>query len=240
MLVTRDSVIYPPAATYYLLKESQKNGAVVRIATEVKEILPEGAAVLCDETKISGDAIVNACGCGTPELSGDAPVRKRKGHLAITERLEGFLNHQTIELGYLKSAHSIVDDSVAFNIQPRKTNQMLVGSSRQYNSDGTEIEHYVLSKMIKRACHYMPALCDVQVTRTWTGFRPATPDKLPIIGPDGDSGKLWIAAGHEGYGVTCSLGTGKLVCDMIMGRPSEIDIKPYCPLRFAKGNSEDA
>jgi glycine/D-amino acid oxidase-like deaminating enzyme len=239
LLVKLDSVIYPPAATYYLLKESQKNGAVVRISTEVKEILPEGAVVLSDGTKISGNAIVNACGCQTPDLSDNAPVKKRKGHLAITERVEGFLNHQTIELGYLKSAHSIAGDSVAFNIQPRKTNQMLVGSSRQNDSEGTEVEHHMLSKMIERACVYMPALADVQVTRTWTGFRPATADKLPLIGPDGDSGKLWVAAGHEGFGVTCSLGTGKLVCDMIMGRPSEIDTKPYCPSRYAKGNSKD-
>ncbi len=239
LLVKQDSVIYPPAASYYLLKESQKNGAVVRISTEVKEILPEGAVVLSDETKISGNAIVNACGCQAPDFSNNAPVKKRKGHLAITERFEGFLNHQTIELGYLKSANSVTGDSVAFNIQPRKTNQMLVGSSRQNDSDGTDVEHHMLSKMIKRACDYMPALCDVQVTRIWTGFRPATPDKLPLIGPDGDSGKLWLATGHEGFGITCSLGTGKLVCDMIMGRPSEIDRKPYCPSRYAKGNSKD-
>ena len=239
LLVKQDSVIYPPAASYYLLKESQKNGAVVRIATEVKEILPEGAVVLSDETKISGNAIVNACGCQAPDFSDDAPIKKRKGHLAITERLKGFINHQIIELGYLKTAHLATGDSVAFNVQPHKTNQILVGSSRQNDSEGAEVEHRILSKMIKRAFEYMPALRDVPVIRTCAGFRPATPDKLPLIGPDGDSGKLWLAAGHEGGGITCSLGTGKLVCDMIMGRSSEIDTKPYCPSRYAKGNSKD-
>ena len=117
---------------------------------------------------------------------------------------------------------------------------MLVGSSRQNDSDDSSVQHHILSKMIKRAFKYMPDLRDVQVTRTWTGFRPATPDKLPLIGPDGDSGKIWIAAGHEGLGITCALGTAKLLCDMIMNRPSEIDTKPYCPSRFAKGNTEDA
>ncbi|MCF7956556.1 MAG: FAD-binding oxidoreductase [Phycisphaerae bacterium] len=239
LLVKQDSVVYPPAATYHLLKESQKNGAVVMTPAEVKEILPEGAVVLTDGTKISGNAIVNACGWAAPDFSDNAPIKKRKGHLAITERFEGFLNHQIIELGYLKSAHSATGDSAAFNIQPRKTGQMLVGSSRQNDSETTEVEHRMLSKMIKRAWEYMPSLRDVQVTRTWTGFRPATPDKLPLIGPDGDSGNIWIAAGHEGLGITCSLGTGKLVCNMIIDRPSEIDPKPYCPSRYAKGNSQN-
>jgi len=239
LLVKRDSVVYPPAASYYLIKESQKNGAIVNIPAEVKEILPEGAVVLTDGTKFLASAIVNACGWEAPLFSDNAPIKKRKGHLAITERLDGFLSHQIIELGYLKSAHSAAGDSAAFNIQPRKTGQMLVGSSRQNDSETSEIEHRMLSKMIKRAWEYMPSLRDVQVTRTWTGFRPATPDKLPLIGPDGDSGKIWLAAGHEGLGITCSLATGKLVCDMIMGRPSEIDPKPYCPSRYVKGNSQD-
>lgn len=238
LLVRSDSVVYPPAAAFYLLKESQKNAAEVKLAAEVKEILPEGAVVLSDGSRIHADAIVNACGWGAPELSENAPIKKRKGHLAVTERLEGFLKHQIIELGYLKSAHSATGDSVAFNIHPRKTNQMLVGSSRQNDSDSTDVEHRIVSKMIKRAREYMPALQDVQVTRTWTGFRPATPDKLPLIGPDGDCEKLFLAAGHEGLGITCSLGTGKLVCDLIMGRKSEIDPKPYCPSRYVKGNNE--
>ena len=237
LLVKSDSVVYPPAAAYYLLKESQKNGTDVKLATEVKAILPEGAVVLSDGMKINADVIVNACGWAAPELSENAPIKKRKGHLAVTERLEGFINHQIIELGYLKSAHSSTGDSVAFNIHPRKTNQMLVGSSRQNDSDSKDVEHRILSKMIKRAFEYMPALRDVQVTRTWTGFRPATPDKLPLIGPDGDSSRVYLAAGHEGLGITCSLGTGRLVCDMITGRKSEINQKPYCPSRYAKGNS---
>ena len=233
LLVKLDSVIYPPAASYYLLKDSTTKCAVV------KDILPEGVVVLSDGTKINAGVIVNACGCAAPNFSDLAPIKKRKGHLAISERLDGFLNHQIIELGYLKSASSAAGDSVAFNIQPRKTGQMLVGSSRQNDSEDPSVEHHMLSRMFERAFKYMPDLRDVRITRTWTGFRPATPDKLPLIGRVGDNEKLWIAAGHEGLGITCSLGTGKLLCDMIMDRPSAIDTKPYCPSRYAKGNTKD-
>ena len=240
LLVKQDSVVYPPAATYYLLKAGHKKGLDVRTPAEVKVILPDGGVVLSDGAVIRGETIINACGCRAPDFSVKAPIKMRKGHLAVTERLDGFLNHQVIELGYLKSAHSATGDSAAFNIHPRKTNQMLIGSSRQNDSEDPSVEHHILTKMFERAWKYMPDLRDVQITRTWTGFRPATDDKLPLIGRDCDNEKMWIAAGHEGLGITCSLATGKLLCDMILGRQSAIDVKPYSPSRFAEGDCQDA
>ena len=240
LLVKSDAVIYPPAASYFMLKESQAHGAVFKGLSEVRQILPEGLVVLSDGTEIAADAIVNACGCDSPQFSDNAPVKKRKGHLMITERAPGFINHQVIELGYLKSAHSATGDSVAFNVQPRKTNQLLLGSSRENDSETPEINREILSRMIKRAYDYMPALKEIQVTRIWTGFRPATPDKLPLIGPDGENSKIYLAAGHEGLGITCSTGTGKLIRDMIMDCTPQINPKPYLPSRFNRGNTEDA
>ena len=79
--------------------------------------------------------IVNATGSWSPVLTPGLEVKKRKGHLVITDRYPNFLRHQLVELGYLKSAHSLTADSVAFNIQPRKTGQLLIGSSRQFDVD---------------------------------------------------------------------------------------------------------
>ena len=67
--------------------------------------------------------LVNAGGADATELLSLLPIRKRKGHLVITDRYAGFVRHQLVEMGYLKSAHSLDTDSVAFNIQPRKTGQ---------------------------------------------------------------------------------------------------------------------
>ena len=65
-----------------------------------------------------------------PTLFPSLAVRPRKGHLAITDRYPGFVRHQLVELGYLKSAHGAANESVAFNVQPRATGQVLIGSSR--------------------------------------------------------------------------------------------------------------
>ena len=163
------------------------------------------------------------------------PVRKRKGHLVITDRYPGFVRHQIVELGYLKSAHSVSKDSVAFNIQPRQTGQMLIGSSRQFDAELTAVDQAILDRMLKRAIEYLPALAQLSATRVWTGHRAATPDKLPIIGPSPENNRIWLATGHEGLGITTSLGTGRLLADLLLERRSEIPVEPYLPGRFANG-----
>jgi glycine/D-amino acid oxidase-like deaminating enzyme len=135
-----------------------------------------------------------------------------------------------IELGYLKSAHGKDADSVAFNVQPRSTGQILLGSSRQFGVDHTDIDQNLVRRMTSRAFEYMPKLRNLAAVRIWTGFRPATPDNLPYIGRIGET-NVFAAAGHEGLGITTSLGTAQLVADEIMGRPPRINARPYSPQR---------
>jgi glycine/D-amino acid oxidase-like deaminating enzyme len=158
-------------------------------------------------------------------------VRKRKGHLVITDRYPGFVHHQLVELGYLKSAHSMTADSVAFNVQPRKTGQLLIGSSRQFGAEHGEIDTQMLTRMLRRAQEYMPGLASLVAIRSWTGFRAATPDKLPLIGPCPEDPRLYLATGHEGLGITTSLATGKLIADQLLHRTPAIPVEPYLPGR---------
>jgi glycine/D-amino acid oxidase-like deaminating enzyme len=233
--VVDDGVLYPPCATRYLLEQARKLGAELRTNTGVRSLVPEGGVLLEDGTRIAAGRSLNAAGPWSPALTPGLPVRKRKGHLVITDRAPGFAHHQIVELGYLKSAHSMSKDSVAFNIQPRQTGQMLIGSSRQFDAEGTEVNQPILNRMLRRAIDYMPTLGHLAATRVWAGHRPATPDKLPIIGPDADNDRIWLATGHEGLGITTSLGTGQLIANLLLGKSPAIDARPYLPSRFAKG-----
>jgi glycine/D-amino acid oxidase-like deaminating enzyme len=78
---------------------------------------------------------------------------------------------------------------------------------------------------------YLPGLGKLSSLRTWTGFRAATPDKLPLIGPHGEHRRLYLATGHEGLGITTSLGTAKLLVSQIMNREPAIPVAPYLPAR---------
>src|SRR5262249_60558647 len=132
-------------------------GATVELGPPVVEI-GNGRIRRADGGELCGGVIVNAAGAWSPELTPGIKVKKRKGHLVITDRYPGFVHHQLVELGYLKSAHSLTSDSVAFNVQPRSTGQVLIGSSRQYGAEHSSVDHSVIQGMVKRACEYMPAL----------------------------------------------------------------------------------
>src|SRR5580658_2699757 len=230
--VVDDGVVYPPCAARFLMDTARRHGAEFRAGAAVSALLPEGGVALADGSSINAGRSVNATGPWSPELTPGLPVRKRKGHLVITDRYPGFIHHQIVELGYLKSAHSVSQDSVAFNIQPRKTGQMLIGSSRQFDAEGAEVDHAILDRMIQRAIEYLPGLGKLSATRVWTGHRAATPDKLPLIGPSLEHERIWLATGHEGLGITTSLATGRLLADLLVGRPTEIPSQPYAPARF--------
>ena len=225
-----DLVVYPPCVAGWLIDRARDQGAQLRIGSKVVS-LGGDHVMLADGTRLAGGAVINAAGMDAARLTPGVPVRPRKGHLAITDRYPGFLRHQVVELGYIKSASGLATESVAFNVQPRHTGQLLIGSSRQYDIETDEVESAILARMLCRAIDYLPGLARLNVLRTWTGFRAATADKLPLIGPWPDVDGLYLATGHEGLGITTSLGTAELLADMIMGRASKITREPYLPGR---------
>jgi glycine/D-amino acid oxidase-like deaminating enzyme len=226
LVVPRDSVIYPPTAAQAFFDEAIRNGAEARIGSTVESI--EGRAVsLTDGKRIEADAVVNAAGWQAVRLTPGLEIRPRKGHLVITDRYPGFIKHQILELGYLKSAHGSDVDSVAFNVQPRRTGQLLLGSSRQFDVADPKVDRPILERMVNRALEYMPLLARLFAIRVWTGFRAATPDSLPIIGPHPEIPGLYLATGHEGLGISTSLGTAGLIADQLLGRPTTIPAEPY-------------
>lgn len=114
-------------------------------------------------------------------------------------------------------------------MQPRLTGQILIGSSRQFGNEETGVDQAVLSAMLRRAALYLPAIGSLNVLHTWTGFRAATPDKLPLIGPATGDATLWLATGHEGLGITTALATAEFLAAAFTGKKTDIAPKPYLP-----------
>src|SRR5437764_439766 len=66
----------------------------------------------------------------------------------------------------------------------------------------------------------------------WMGHRPTMPDSLPVIGPSQSSPDVIYAFGHGHVGMTAAPMTGKIVADLLAGRPAPIDIAPFAAARF--------
>lgn len=227
--VPNDGVIYPPVAARYFLSSAEQRGARL-IRGNAAISAAQGEVTLEDGTRLGAGRIVIATGTDI-RLCPWLNVQPRKGHLAITDRCPGILRHQLVELGYLKSAHSLDADSVAFNLQPRKTGQLLIGSSRQYGDLTSNADPGILRRMLDRAVEYMPALRSLPVVRVWTGFRAATPDKLPLIGSTPDPTVL-VAMGFEGLGITNAPGAARLVMHHLTGAEVPLDPAPFLPSRM--------
>jgi D-hydroxyproline dehydrogenase subunit beta len=187
---------------------------------------------LDDATTLRAPRIVLATGTDAARLFPGLPIRKRKGHLLITDPHPGFVRHQLVEFGYLQSAHGSEQDSVAFNLQPRRNGQLLLGSSRQFDVDDAVVDPAIVQRMIDRAKLYVPSIDTKLAVRSWTGVRAATPDKLPLIGPVAHDRTLFLATGHEGLGITTSLGTARLIADRFLDRAPAVPPEPYLPARF--------
>jgi glycine/D-amino acid oxidase-like deaminating enzyme len=229
LLVPGDSVVYPPAAAEALLAQAKQHGGRV-IAGMAVRLVP-GGVELAGGSVIHSESIVIANGARAVELAPELPISPKKGHLAITDRYPGVVRHQLVELGYVKSAHAPHGDSVAFNVQPRATGQLLIGSSRQPDVATREVDYAMLARMLARAVAYLPGLARLSCIRVWTGLRAATPDGLPLIGQHSARPGVWIAGGHEGLGITTSLATGQLLAAQMLGRTPPIPAEPYLPAR---------
>jgi D-hydroxyproline dehydrogenase subunit beta len=227
LLVPDDLVVYPPAVAQWMLDRAR---AEVWTNARVSEVA--GAEVhLADGRHVSAGVVVCASGITAGMLVPSIRIRPRKGHLAITDRYPGFVNHQLVELGYLKSAHGGATESVAFNLQPRPTGQLLLGSSRQFDLADQVVDWEILRRMMQRGFDLMPGLRDLSVIRVWTGVRAATEDNQPFIGPAPGIPKLYLAAGHEGLGATTALAVAELIAASVAGRTPPIPIEPYLPER---------
>jgi D-hydroxyproline dehydrogenase subunit beta len=237
LLVEDDGIVYAPSACEWLLARSP-NAARIRVSANLcATSIAAGRVTFSNGESRSAAHVVVANGLAARELV-NAPLVAKKGHLLITDRYPGFIRHQLLELGYIKSAHHAAGTSVAFNAQPRPTGQLLIGSSRQFDTEDPVVEMDILARVLRRAARYLPSLPALNGIRAWTGFRAASPDGLPLIGSLRDPAeRLWMAVGHEGLGVTTSLGTARLLVAQILGEPDGVPGIPagaFAPNRFVR------
>lgn len=69
----------------------------------------------------------------------------------------------------------------------------------------------------------------------WAGYRPCTPDSLPIL--DRIDDRIYLAAGHGHLGVTQGPVSGELIAQLLCGESPTIALAPYRFARFARAAS---
>jgi D-hydroxyproline dehydrogenase subunit beta len=240
-----DAQVNPLYATLALARAAQNLGAFLDTFNEVTgfELSPGKDHLLAVQTahgRISPKSVVICAGAWSAALGRmaglDIPIQPRKGTLLVTSPVpDGLLRCKVIlAAGYMDSLKGGPAGglSLAANIQQVQNGNLVLGSSRQFVGFDGRVDPLVASGLGQRCLRFLPILADILVIRAWTGFRPYTPDMLPIISPvEGISG-LYIAAGHEGIGITEAPVTGKLVSQLVTGQPLDLSIQELSFSRF--------
>ncbi|SDI80536.1 NAD(P)/FAD-dependent oxidoreductase [Alteribacillus bidgolensis] len=242
-----DSIVNPYMLTYSMIHRAKQFDAKIHTNTEVKNLYKNQVNQFVIETNngtFTANKVVNACGVWAPfigEMLGiDIPIKPRKGHVIVASRQQPVTVRNVMEFGYLISKFGgerhvdpVTDKyGVALVFEPTVSQNFLIGSSRQFNGYETKVDHEVIKYVAKRAVRFFPKIEDMTVIRTYAGLRPWTADHLPIISNVEKVPGFYIAAGHEGDGISLAAITGKVIEEMINENDTSIPIEALRYDRF--------
>jgi glycine oxidase len=111
----------------------------------------------------------------------------------------------------------------------------LIGATVENAGFDTSVHAVDLNALRALAANLIPELAsetNAPMLESWAGLRPATPDKLPILGACSRTGHF-IATGHYRNGILQAPATALVMADLLEGKPPAIDVSALSPLRFA-------
>jgi len=242
-----DSLINPYLFCYSLIHRAKKFGLKLKTHAEVTNITKKKNFII--ETtagKVTARRVVNAAGIWAPfigdMLDVDIPIIPRKGHIIVGSRSEPVMLRNVMEFGYLMNKFErerIADPltqkhGVALVLEPTESQNFLLGSSREFVGYDGSININVVKTIARRALRFFPKMDDFNIIRSYTGMRPWTEDHLPIVSEVKEVPGFYIAAGHEGDGISLATITGKLIEELILNKETTIPVEPLRYDRFKK------
>ncbi|MBQ6545256.1 MAG: FAD-binding oxidoreductase [Lachnospiraceae bacterium] len=250
ILTYGDGIVNPMMLTIGLAKGAEKYGAAIRTGRAVTGIsrTEDGLFILeSPEETFYAENVVNAAGVWAPEIGKmaglDIPIRPRQGQILVIEEADGFVGRTITEFGYIMTkqessdfVRNVPEDmekyGIAALVEPTEGGTLLVGSSRTFTGEDIRSDDRIISLMAQRICRFLPGMKKMNLIRTYCGLRPYTADHRAILSATPVPG-FYIAAGHEGSGITLSLETGKVMMEYLTGKTLSLDLTPFRFDRFA-------
>ncbi|MGW4462035.1 NAD(P)/FAD-dependent oxidoreductase [Micromonospora sp. NPDC004704] len=247
----QDMQLMPARAAVVLLAAARDAGARVRLRTEVTALRRDSTGrvtgVVTAGGVVGAGQVVNAAGAWAGQVAGLAgaavPVTPRRGFILVTEPAPPLVRHKVYAADYLDnvaSGDSDLQSSAVVEGTPSGT--ILIGATRELVGFDPTPNPEAIRRLAYGAVSLFPVLARIRIMRLYHGFRPFSPDHLPVIGADPRAPGLVHAHGHEGAGIGLAPATGELVAQVVVGEQPELDLSPFSPTRFASGDEvvEDA
>lgn len=189
--------------------------------------------------------VINCCGVWAPELGKmvgiEIPIIPRKGVILLTSASFPFVNQKVQEFGYMVSKFGmevkrdplLEKHEVSFTLEPSpEGHNALVGSSRNFSGFDLSTEIEIIETIAKRAIRFYPILAELNCVRAYAGVRPFMEDHLPLITEVEEVPGYYIAAGHEGDGISMAPSTGRLISELLVGDKPFMDLTPFSYSRY--------
>ncbi len=238
-----DAIVQPILATLGFVEAAKERGATIQTFTEVTgiELSAEQSVMAVNTTagRLPTRAVVTAAGAWSAAIGRMAgveiPVTPRKGHIIVTEPVPPMINTYLLDASYFEAVEEDKEAlAVAMVLGQTHSGNILLGSSRQFAGFDGSVDYSVIRPMMTRCLDFLPALANVHAIRIYAGLRPYTPDLLPIIHQADEVQGFYIAAGHEGEGITMGPITGQLVSQLITGQEPDLPMEELSLSRFAQ------
>ena len=250
-LIKDEGQVSPMRVVNEMARRASQRGAEIYTNTELtgtEVTRGKVTAAVTTKGRIPTETIIIAAGAWSRHIGQlvglRVPVWPLKGHVLVTEPVQGMLRHYVSETAYEASVQAmqaveIGEDGpqggppqVAAVLQNLPSGQILVGSSREFSGFDREVNRDRLGQIAKRAGRLVPGLPRLRIIRTYAGLRPWTPDGLPLVGWTQQAEGIVFATGHGGDGNTLALITARLVAELMTGQTTAVDTTPLSPDRF--------
>lgn len=205
--------------TQRLAQMAQAAGAQFRFGTTIDGIEHDGErirGVRVGADVVTGDAYVCALGSYSPlmlrPLGIDLPVYPVKGYSITVPIVDAA---RAPESTIMDETHKVAVTRLDDRIRVGGTAELAGYNRSLHDARRRTLEHVVTD--------LFPGGGDVSRAEFWCGLRPMTPDGTPVLGPTRYD-NLHLATGHGTLGWTMSVGTGRLMADLISGRRTDIPL----------------
>ncbi len=203
-------------------------GGDLRENTPVHEVVRDGervAGVRTDDGTLGADTVVLAAGPWSRDIGGlpealRPPVRPLKGQMlaVLMPRGAALLDH--------------VVWGPAIYLVPRSDGRLLIGATVEEMGFDASLTAGGMMDLLREAWETLPGIYDLPVVESWVGFRPASPDDAPILGPTALEG-LVMATGHHRNGILLAPATAEAVSRYILSGDLPAVARPFTIARFA-------
>lgn len=136
------------------------------------------------------------------------PVVPRKGQLIAVRVPPGY--------GQVQPLRRVLYGEKVY-IVPRRDGRIVIGATIEDVGFSAHNTPAGVAALLNAAIELYPALKDFPIEECWWGFRPATPDEMPILGA-GPCQNLTLATGHHRNGILLAPITAQLIADYIQGK----------------------